>query len=64
LVEHLFDNGMSLELLNQKLITELKIYRDRVYKENPADVTIDLYEKIKNHDSKLVVITSESDNGV
>ncbi len=64
LVEHLFDNGMSLELLNQKLITELKIYRDRVYKENPADVTIDLYEKIKNHDSKSVVTTSESDNGV
>ena len=51
------------ELLNQKLIKELKIYRHRVYDENIADPTVDIYEIIPNLDAKLVVETLEDNDG-
>ena len=51
------------ELLDQKLIKELKIYRHRVYDENIADPTVDIYEIIPNLDAKLVVETLEGNDG-
>jgi hypothetical protein len=51
------------DLLNQKLIKDLKIYRHRVYDENVADPVIDNHEPILNEDAKLVVQTSEDNNG-
>ena len=45
------------------MIKELKIYRHRVYDENIADPTVDIYEIIPNLDPKLVVETVEDDDG-
>ena len=66
LVDFLFETSDDSvdELLGQKLIKELKIYRHRVYEENPADPSVDIYEEVLNDHPKLVVATSESDDGL
>ena len=67
LIDNIFENSSPSEInsfLNQSLIKDFRIYRDRVYKENIADVKVDLYEKIENENSKLVCVTDENELGV
>ena len=66
LVDFLFETSEDSvdELLDQKLIKELKIYRHRVYEENPADPSVDIYEEILNDHPKLVVATAENTDGL
>ena len=66
LVNHIFDNGTPQEIedfLDRKILDELRIYRHRVSKENPADPTVDLYEKVPNESPKLVCAAGEGKNG-
>ncbi len=65
LIDYIFEDPEEANiLLNQKLINSLKVYRHRIYKENVADKTVDLYESVENDVPKLVVSTTDSDDGV
>lgn len=66
LVKNIFENGAPEDatfLLNNSHIEDLRIYRTRVYEENVAEKTIDLYEEIENQIPKLVVCTKDNSNG-
>lgn len=65
LVDYLFQtNETAQQLLNQKLVKDFKVYRHRVYEENPADPSVDIYEEVLNETPKLVVSSAENDEGV
>ncbi len=65
LVDYLFQtNETAQQLLDQKLVKDFKVYRHRVYEENPADPSIDIYEEVLNETPKLVVSSAENDEGV
>lgn len=67
LASHLFETSTEDELnniLDRKLIKELKIYRHRVHAENQADPTKDMHEYVLNQDPKLVVSTADQESGV
>jgi hypothetical protein len=66
LLENIFESGTEQEksnLLSNSLIEDFKIYRHKVYKENVADPTVDLYEIEKNDIPKLVVVTKDDSSG-
>ena len=66
LLESILENGTDQEvanLMNNSLIESFKVYRHKVYKENIADPTVDLYEVEKNDIPKLVAITKDDSSG-
>lgn len=60
---HTGNNNNLNEILNRKIIKDFKIYRHRIEEYNRAESSIDLNNPIKNDDAKLVVNTSEQENG-
>jgi hypothetical protein len=61
----LVDNMLeSTDLMNQKLITSFKVFRNKVNKYNPADPTVDLYEVVLNSDTKAISTTEDNEDGV
>lgn len=51
------------ELLNQQLVKEIRMYRNRVYDENVADPAVDVHEIIQNDEPKLVAVSNDSTSG-
>ena len=60
----LVDNMLeSTDLMNQKLITSFKVFRNKVNKYNPADPTVDLYEVVLNSDTREVALSEDDETG-